>query len=134
MNSSKQVCTDVLNHVADYQYMTACLTVEYSRNFAITTVNSAIVNRLQIFWQTLGFGGQVTFSQLESAVQQVLGVNEVHVTTSTENSVDYGIRVFNNSTDTSPAANPITDFLLNDNQLSVYQSVLITQAPSLGGG
>jgi len=133
MNSSKQICTDVLNHVADYQYMTACLTVEYSRNYAITTVNTAIVNRLQIFWQTLGFGGQVTFSQLESAVQQVLGVNEVHVTTSAEDSEDYGIQIFNNSTDVTPHSNPTTDFLLNDNQLSVYQNVQITQAPSLGG-
>lgn len=133
MNSSKQICTDVLNHVADYQYMTACLTVEYSRNYAVSVVNSAIVNRLQIFWQTLGFGAQVTLSQLESAVQQVLGVNEVHVTTSTENADDYGIQIYDTSTDASPSSNPSSDFLLNDNQLAVYQSVRITQAPSLGG-
>ena len=133
INSSKQICTDVLTHQADYQYITACLTVEYSRNYAVTTVNSAIVNRLQVFWQTLGFGAQVTLSQLESAVQQVLGVNEVHVTTEAEDGSNYGIQVFNNSTDTSPTTVYTADFLLNDNQLSVYQNVLITQAPSLSG-
>jgi uncharacterized phage protein gp47/JayE len=133
MNSSKQICTDVLNHVADYQYITTCLTVEYSRNYAISTTNTGIVNRMQIFYQTLGFGNPVIFSQLEAACQQVLGVNEVHVTTEAENADDYGIQVFNHSTDAEPAATYTTDFVLNDNQLSVYQNTIMLQAPSIGG-
>jgi uncharacterized phage protein gp47/JayE len=136
--SSKQICTDVLNHVADYQYITTCLTVEYGRNFAITTTNTAIVSRLQIFYQTLGFGGVVIFSQLEAAVQQVLGVNEVHITTSAEATAaghtDYGIEVFDNSTDTTPTTINTSDFVLNDNQLAVYQNTITLQAPNIGGG
>lgn len=134
MNGSKQICTDVLNHVAEYQYITTCLTIEYSRNYAVTTVNTAVVNRLQIFYQTLGFGAPIIFSQLEAAIQQVLGVNEVHVTTSAENDTDYGIQVFNNSTDIDPAETYTDDWVLNDNQLAVYQNVITLQAPNIGGG
>lgn len=133
VSTSRQICTDVLNHVADYQYITTCLTVEYSRNYAIATVNTAIVARLQIFYQTLGFGTPVILSQLVAAVQQVLGVNEVHVTTSSENAT-YGVRIFDNSTDTVPATVATTDFVLNDNQLAVYQDAVMLQAPNIGGG
>lgn len=136
--ASKQICTDVLNHVADYQYIVTCLTIEYARNIALTTTNTAIVARLQIYYQTLGFGGVVIFSQLEAAVQQVLGVNEVHITTSAEATAagrtTYGIRIFDNSADASPSSVQTSDFVLNDNQLSVYQDVITLQAPNIGGG
>jgi len=134
MRSSKQICTDVLNHQAQYQYYTTCLTVEYSRNYAISTTNTAIVARLQAFYQTLNFRSPVIFSQLEAAVQQVLGVNEVHVTTALENDTNYGIQVFNSSLDTTPASVQTTDFVLNDNQIAVYQDCITRQAPNIGGG
>jgi len=134
MAGGKQICTDVLNHVADYQYVTTCLTVEYSRNYAVTTVNTAIVARLQIFYQTLGFGAPVIFSQMEAAVQQVLGVNEVHVTTSAENSTNYGVSVVDNSADPFSTTPNTNDFVFNDNQLAVYQNVITLQAPNIGGG
>jgi len=137
--SSKQICTDVLTHVADYQYITTCLTIEYGRSYTISLVNNAIVSRLQIFYQTLGFGAPVIISQLEAAVQQVLGVNEVHVTTAAEagaGSYDYGIWVMDTSDATPNSDLPptTTDFVLNDNQLAVYQNTLTLQAPNIGGG
>lgn len=131
---AKQICTDVLVHQADYQYITTCLTIEYSRNYAVTTTNTAIVNRLQIFYQTLDFGAPIIFSQLEASVQQVLGVNEVHVTTSAENDSDYGIQVFDDSTDVTPSTVYTDDFVLNDNQVAVYQNFIGLQAPNIGGG
>ena len=137
--SSKQICTDVLTHVADYQYITTCLTIEYARNYSIPLVNNAIVSRLQIFYQTLGFGAPVIVSQMEASIQQVLGVNEVHLTTSAEagdGSFNYGIWVMDTSA-TTPNANILpktTDFVLNDNQLAVYQNALTKQAPNIGGG
>lgn len=131
---SKQICTDVLVHQADYQYVTTCLTIEYSRNYAVTTTNAAIVNRLQIFYQTLDFGSPVIFSQLEAAVQQVLGVNEVHVTTEAENGAAYGVQVFDNSSDVVPTTTYTDDFVLNDNQVAVYQNFVGLQAPNIGGG
>lgn len=132
-STSKQICTDVLNHVADYQYITTCLTVEYSRNYAISTVNTAIAARLQIFYQTLGFGAPIILSQLIAGVQQVLGVNEVHVTTAAENAI-YGIRVTKASADVFSGTPITTDFVLNDNQLAVYQNTICLQAPNIGGG
>jgi uncharacterized phage protein gp47/JayE len=143
MASSKQICTDILTHVADYQYITTNLTIEYSRNYAISTVNTAVVARLQIFYQTLGFAGVVIISQLEAAVQQVLGVNEVHVTTQDEavaafgaDSLLYGIWQVDNSADVTPTVEQIniTDFVLLDNQLAVYQNTNTLQAPNIGGG
>jgi uncharacterized phage protein gp47/JayE len=138
-NTSKQICTDVLNHVADYQYITTNLTVEYARAYAISTVNTAIVARLQIFYQGMGFGSPVILSQLMAAVQQVLGVNEVHVTTSAEvasGDYHYGIWVMDDSATVASSSNlpKTTDFVLNDNQLAVYQNVNTTQAPNIGGG
>jgi uncharacterized phage protein gp47/JayE len=133
MGASKQICTDVLNHQANYQYITTCLSVEYSRNYAITTVNTAIASRLQIFYQGLSFGSAVILSQLVAAVQQVLGVNGVHVTTSAENGTTYGVRVFNNSTDTVPAHVYTNDFVLLDNQVAAYQGAVTLQVPNIGG-
>lgn len=132
MTGSKQICTDVLNHVADYQYITTCLTVEYGNNYAVATTNSAIINRLQIFYQTLGFGTPVIFSQLEAAIQQVLGVNAVHVTTEAENGSNYGVQVYAASTDISPTTVYTDDFVINDNQLCVYNNAIILQAPNIG--
>ena len=131
--ASKQICTDALTHQANYQYITTCLSVEYSRNYAITTVNNAIAARLQIFYQGLTFGSAVILSQLVAAVQQVIGVNEVHITTSAENSTTYGVRVFNNSTDTVPAHVYTGDFVLLDNQVAAYQGLVTTQVPNIGG-
>jgi len=138
-NTSKQICTDVLNHVADYQYITTNLTIEYARAYAIATVNTAIVARLQIFYQGMRFGSPVILSQLVAAVQQVLGVNEVHVTTSSEvisGDYHYGIWAMDDSaTPASGTHLPKTaDFVLNDNQLAVFQNVNTTQAPNIGGG
>jgi hypothetical protein len=42
--------------------------------------------------------------------------------------------VFNNSTDVDPAATEIDDWVLNDNQLAVYQNTITLQAPNIGGG
>jgi hypothetical protein len=136
---SKQICTDVLWHVADYKYITTNLTVEYARNYAISTVNTAIQSRLQIFYQGLGFGAPIVLSQLIAAVQQVLGVNEVHVTLASEvpsGDYHYGIWVMDDSTSVASSTKvPFTaDFVLAANQLAVFQDINPRQAPNIGGG
>jgi hypothetical protein len=60
-------------------------------------------------------------------VQQTLGVVDVKVTTSTDDPSNYGIQIFNNSTDTVAAVVETGDFKLNDNQLANYQGVLVTR-------
>ena len=127
---SKQICTDVLVHQAEYQFITPCLTVEYDRTYSVATVNTAITNRLQIYFQGLGFGASLKLGNLASAVQQVLGVVDVHITTFAESGSHYGIEVYNTSTDVSPASIQTADFSLDDNQLTVYRSQVILRAPT----
>jgi hypothetical protein len=132
--ASKQIGTDVLTHQADYQYITTCLTVEYDRTYSVSTVNTAITNRLQLYYQNLGFGASIKLSNIASAVQQVFGVVDVHVTTSAEAAAaslsTHGLRVFDNSDDLSPAFVADDDFKLLDNQLAIYQSQIILRAPT----
>lgn len=125
--SSKQITTDVLVHQGQFAYIQPCLQVEYDRSYSPATVNSAITARLQQYFAQLPFGAQVKLSNITMFVQQTMGVVDVKITTSGDNSVNYGIQVFNNSTDPTPSVVETDDFKLSDNQLAVYQGVLITR-------
>jgi uncharacterized phage protein gp47/JayE len=127
MASSKQITTDVLVHQGDTIYIQPCLQIEYDRSYSVAIVNAAIQNRLQQYFSQLPFGSQVKLSTVTMFVQQTLGVVDVKVTTSTENPSNYGIQLFNNSTDTVPALVETSDFKINDNQLANYQGCLITR-------
>lgn len=125
--STKQVTTDVLVHQGQFSYIQPCLQIEYDRSYSPSTVNAAILARLQQYFAQLPFGSQVKLSNITMFVQQTLGVVDVEITTSTENSSNYGVQIFNNSTDVSPAVVETADFKLSDNQLGVFQGVLITR-------
>lgn len=135
--ASKQIGTDVLTHQADYQYIVVCLTVEYDRTYSIPAVDAAITSRLQLYFQNLGFGASIKLSNLGSAVQQVLGVVDVHVTTSAEATAvgvgtPYGLRMYDNEGDTAMVggAPQTADFKLLDNQLAIYSDKIILRAPT----
>ena len=123
---SKQIGTDVLVHQAEYVYLQPCLNIEYTRSYSVQTVNSNIITVLQNYFSTLGFGAQIKLSTMQMIVQQVYGVASCTLTTSAENSTNYGIQVFNNSYDTSYVSEA-EDFKLSDNQLANYQGVIITR-------
>lgn len=122
---NKQITTDVLVHQADYQYVQPCLSIEYDRAYSISVVNSAIINRLQKYFQGLNFGASFKLSNICMAVQQCLGVVDVKVTTAAENSTNYGIQLFTNSADTVPDVIKTEDFKLADNQVMMYRNVRI---------
>lgn len=124
VNTAKQICTDVMIHQASYQYITPCLDIQYSLSYDIGSVNSAITTRLQTYFQTLGYGAWIYVSTLCLAVQQVLGVVNVNLTTSGESST-YGIQVFENSADVDPTTVWTSDFKLADNQLAEFLTVNI---------
>jgi hypothetical protein len=88
-------------------------------------VNSAIINRLQKYFQGLNFGASFKLSNICMAVQQCLGVVDVKVTTAAENSTNYGIQLFTNSADTVPDVIRTEDFKLADNQVMMYRNVRI---------
>jgi uncharacterized phage protein gp47/JayE len=120
---NKQITTDVLVHQADYQYIQPCLSIEYDRAYSISVVDTAIVNRLQTYFQGLGFGASVKVSNICLAVQQCLGVVDVKLTSSSDNATYYGIQIYENPSDTLPTRTKTEDFKLADNQVLMYRSV-----------
>lgn len=132
VKQGKQVTTDVLVHQASYAYLRVYLSIEYDRGFVTSQVNNGIQDRLRAYFAGLPFGDWIEVSDLMLAVRQVLGVDNVWLTTSAENPLDFGIKVYGDSSD--PVDNPIgtphaTDFKLRDNQLPVFiEAVILRKA------
>lgn len=127
---SKQITTDVMVHQATYAYIQPCLQIEYDRTYTTSVVNASIISRLQSYFQQLPFGSQVKLSNLCMAVQQVMGVVDVKVTTSSDDSSNYGVRIYANSASPTPSVVETSDFKLADNQIAVYQGTLINRVAS----
>lgn len=125
--SAKQITTDVMVHQATYGYVQPCFQIEYDRAFSVSVVNGQIINQLQTYFQQLPFGAQIKLSTMCLAVQQIQGVVDVKITTSSDSSVNYGVQIFNNSADPTPAVVETSDFKLADNQIAVYQGVIINR-------
>lgn len=137
IKTSKQVSTDVLVHQAGYQFITVCLSIEYDRGFVIQQVNNAIQERLRTYFAGMPFGAWIEMSDISLAVHQVLGVDNVKITKSTDpgavvtvgntTTENYGIKTFGDSTDINMLTeHPYTDdFKLRDNQLPVFLEAII---------
>ena len=122
---NKQVTTDVLVHQANYLYIQPCLSIEYDRAYSVSTINASIINRLQKYFQGLGFGASVKMSNICLAVQQCIGVVDVKLTVIDDDSARYGIQVFTDAADTVPDITYTEDFKLADNQVLMYRGVKI---------
>lgn len=122
---SKQICTDVLVHVGSFAYLRPCLSVEYDSHYSVSLVNSQIATRLQSYFSSLPFGAPVKVSNLCMAVQQVLGVVDVKLTTSGDDPDNYGVEIYDSSADPDPSVVETGDFRLLDNQLAMYQGMAI---------
>lgn len=127
ISSSKQITTDVMVHQGNFIYIQPCVNIEYDPNYSVSTVNSAIVTRLQSYFSQFQFGQQVKLATMMMFIMQTQGVVDVTLTTSTQNSSNYGVQVYYNSTNPTPNVVETTDFKLNDNELAFYQGVQITQ-------
>lgn len=143
VKTAKQATTDVMVHQAGYMYLRVYLSVEYDRGFVPTQVNNAIQDRLKSYFDSLPFGSWIEVSDLCLAVHQVLGVDNVRLTTSEDPNVDpdgemlYGIKTFEDSVDlnwvssrTNLAGDPLpyeNDFKLLDSNLAVFLDAVITR-------
>lgn len=133
IRQSKQVCTDVLVHQADWTYIRPHLLIEYDRNFSIDATNVAIAGRLQSYFSNLGYGATVTMSGMLLSVMQVIGVVNAKVMASTEPGAgsEYGLTAYDESSDATPFATYVDDFKLNDNQLAQILTPVLKRKPIL---
>jgi hypothetical protein len=54
-----------------------------------------------------------------------MGVVDAKITTSADDSVNYGVQIYANSTSPTPTVVETSDFKLTDNQIAQYQGVNI---------
>lgn len=122
VKKGKQLTTDVLVHQASYAYLRLYLSIEYDRGFVVSQVNNAITDRMRAHFAGMPYGAWMEVSDLTLAVHSVIGVDNVNLTTSAEDAVNYGVKVYGSSSDTAPIGGvPYTgDFKLADNQLPVF--------------
>jgi len=127
MRKAKQITTDVLVHQADYRYVRVYLSVEFNRGMVVSQVLTNIQTMLRNFFASFGYAAVVEMSDITSIVHQVVGVDNVWITTSTENASNYGVRVYSYSDDVTPLATQIADFIFADNQLPVFLDAVVTR-------
>lgn len=124
IDTSKQICTDVMVHQAKWQWVVPCLAVQYARTYAPAVVEASIKDHLTRYFSSMDYGQPVKINQILMAVQQILGVENVSLVT--DDSLDnYGIQLYSDPTGTP--THEVTDFKLSDNALPILQDVLITR-------
>jgi len=126
MDTSKQICTDVMVHQAKWNYVIPCLSVEYARTYSPSSVEAAIKDHLTRYFSAMQYGQQVKVTQLLMAVQQIIGVENVTLVTDTAlGAGNYGINVAADPVGTYSAK--VADFKFADNVLPILQDVKITR-------
>ena len=125
VKASKQITTDVLVHQAEYSHLRIHLSIEYDRGYVVSQVNNAIQERLRQYFSGLPYGAWIELSDLNLAVHQVLGVDNVYLTPQSEHNTNYGIKVYGNSADIVPAVIQTADFKLADNSLPNFLEAVV---------
>ncbi len=80
---------------------------------------------MKYFFQSQNYGAWVEVSDILLAIHQVLGVDNVKLTTSSENPINYGIQVYNHPQDPTPSDLYTGDFKLKDSTLPVFLEVVV---------
>lgn len=127
MRKSKQITTDVLVHEAQYRYIRPYLSLEINRGYSYSQVFANVQLSLRAFFGQMPYGTIVEMSDLTSNVHLVTGVDNVWITTATENPTNYGVKVYANSADTTPLSTNAADFILGDAQLPIFLDAVITR-------
>lgn len=127
IRNAKQIGTDVMVHEARYRYLRPYLSVEYDRNMVVSQVDTNIQTTLRNFFANQPYGAMIEISDIVTVVHQVTGVDNVWLTTATENTQQFGIRIYDDSSDTAPLATHTADFMLADNELPVFLDAVVTR-------
>jgi uncharacterized phage protein gp47/JayE len=122
MESHKQVTADVLVHEATNRYFKVYLTIMYSPGYSPTSVDQAITTTLTNYFANQQFGVVIQLSDIIEIVHEVVGVDNVRITTSTD-AATYGVREV--AADGTTLLNTYTsDFALQDADLPVLNSIV----------
>lgn len=122
MDSHKMVSADVLVHEATNRYFKVYLTIMYSPGYSPASVDTAITTSLTQFFSTQPFGVVIQLSDIVEMVHEVVGVDNVRITTSTD-AATYGVREV--AADGTTLLNTYTtDFALQDSDLPVLNSIV----------
>jgi len=130
VKKGKQLTTDVLVHQASYAYLKIFLSIEYDRGFVVSQVVNAIQDRMRGYFAGMPYGAWLEISDLTLSVHQVIGVDNVALTTAAEDPNNYGIWVFADSSDTVPLSIETEDFKLVDNQLPIFVEAVCLRRPN----
>ena len=130
LKQGKQLTTDVLVHQSSYAYLNIYLNIEYTRGFVVSQVNNAIQTRLQTYFAGLPFGSWLQVSDMCLAVHQVIGVDNVTLTTTADDPDNYGVMVFGDSSDITPIIIQTDDFKLVDSQLPIFMTAFCLRKPT----
>jgi hypothetical protein len=125
LRQNKQLTTDVLVRQADFVYLDIHLVIMYNQGVGVSAVNTQVDIALSNFFSQQGFSTWVQFSDVLQVVHNVGGVDNVRFTTSTDHATLHGIKTkFSDGTviDTYDV-----DFVLNDNQLPIFNASVITR-------
>lgn len=123
MEAHKQITTDVLVHAAQARYFRVALTVMYSPGYSRAAVDAALSIALTDFLERQQFGAVIQVSDILETAHEVPGVDNVRLTTSTENGTVYGIQEL--AANGSTVLNTVTvDFTIQDSDLPVLSSVV----------
>ena len=123
---SRTVGTDLLVHEAQYLNLQVNLSLVYDTSISPDVTNSSVQSAVSQYLSLVPFGGTVSLNSLLQAVYNINGVWSARISTSADNSTNYGLRALN--IDGSNVDGPITkDILLNANQLARLYSINFNQ-------
>jgi len=91
--SWRMLGTDVQVHAGKIAYLLLNFAIVYNPNVNTATVNTNINTALGSYLKTLGFNAAVQISDLVQIAHNVTGVDNLRITSSTDNGTTYGIQL-----------------------------------------
>lgn len=123
--------TDAKAHAGKQVLLRFNFAIVYDRRYDTSSVNTAIDRAISDFLNTLGFDSSVQVSDVLQVVHNVAGVDNVRLTNSTDNAVNYGMQrmsqyAANTVISTYATGGRANDVFFADDQYPVYHSSVIT--------
>lgn len=123
MEAHKQITTDVLVHGALERFYRIALTVMYTPGFSSVAVDNAIATALTDFLEKQTFGAVIQISDILEIAHEVVGVDNIRMTTFQENQTTYGVQEI--ALDgTTVLSTTTTDFSLPDSDLPSLNNIV----------